>query len=123
MDYFRTLRNCGVAHVFNSWTDMPPIAEQMAEPDAFTTNFTVSRALMTPGRTYDQTVSRFTPYNCVREPNVQARDALRTLLVRSKKRGEPTFIYVNNRLEGFAPGTIAAVVDSFRRNDPETLDA
>ena len=47
VDYFRTLRNCGVAHVFNSWTDMPPIAEQIADPGAFTTNFTVSRALVT----------------------------------------------------------------------------
>jgi len=33
------------------------------------------------------------------------------LLVRAKKQAEPTFIFVNNRLEGFAPGTIAAIVD------------
>ena len=26
---------------------------------------------------------------------------------------EPTFMYVNNRLEGFPPGTIAAVIDPF----------
>lgn len=110
--YFRTLRNRGIAHVFNSWTEMPDIAEQMADPDAFTTNFTVSRALMTPGQTYDQTVSRFAPYSSVQEPNLQVRDALSTLLVRSKQRGEPTFIYINNRLEGFAPGTIAAVIDA-----------
>jgi len=113
VDYFRTLRNCGIAHVFNSWTEMPAIAEQMAEPDAFTTNFSVSRALMTPGRTYEQTVSRFAPYGSVKEPNLEVRDALRRLLVRSKQRGEPTFIYINNRLEGFAPGTIAAVIDEF----------
>src|SRR4051812_16384735 len=34
-DYFRTLRNHGIAHVFNSWTDMPSLSEQMANQDAF----------------------------------------------------------------------------------------
>jgi uncharacterized protein YecE (DUF72 family) len=113
-EYFRMLRNHGVAHVFNSWSEMPAITEQMTDPDAFTTTFTVSRALMTPGRTYEQTVSRFAPYRRVQEPNLEVRDALRRLLIRSKQRDEPTFIYVNNRLEGFAPGTVAAVVDEFR---------
>lgn len=111
--YFRTLRNQGIAHVFNSWTGMPSIAEQMADADAFTTTFTVSRALTTPGRTYEETVSLFAPYRTVQEPNREVRDALCRLLVRSKQRGEPAFIYVNNRLEGFAPGTIAAVIDAF----------
>ena len=68
---------------------------------------------MTPGRTYDQIVPRFARYNCTREPNLEVRGALRTFLVRSKQRGEPTFIYANNLLEGFAPGTIAAVTDPF----------
>lgn len=113
-DYFRVLRKHGIAHVFNFWTEMPYISEQMADPDGFTTNFTVCRALMTPGQTYEQTVSRFAPYRSVQVPNLQVSDALRKLLVRGKQRGEPTFIYVNNRLEGFAPGTITAVIDAFR---------
>jgi uncharacterized protein YecE (DUF72 family) len=112
-DYFRTLRNHGIAPVFNSWTDMPSISEQMANQDAFTTNFTVSRALMTPGRAYEQTVSQFAPYSTVQEPSLEVRNALKGLLVRAKQRSEPAFIYVNNRLEGFAPGTIAAVIDAF----------
>ncbi len=118
VEYFHTLRKFGVAHVFNSWTEMPAIAEQMALPDAFTSNFTVSRALMIPGRTYDSTVSRFAPFSSVQEPSPTVRDALRSLLVRSKQRGEPTFIYINNRLEGFAPGTIAAVLDAFPVEPP-----
>jgi hypothetical protein len=89
------------------------MGDQMADSDAFTANFTVSRALMNPGRTHEQTVLRFAPYGSVQEPNLEVRDSLGKLLVRSKQRGEPTFIYVNNRLEGFAPGTIAAVVDAF----------
>ena len=41
----------------------------------------------------------------------EVRAALRHLLIRSKNRAEPLFMFINNRLEGFAPGTIAAVIE------------
>jgi hypothetical protein len=49
----------------------------------------------------------------VREPNHEVREALRNLLIRAKQRAEPTYIFVNNRLEGNAPGTIEAIIDPF----------
>lgn len=110
-EYFRLMREEGVAHVFNSWTEMIAIGQQISEPDAFTADFTVSRALTAPGRSYEQSVRLFKPYTRVREPNAEVRAALRKLLVRSKQRGEPAYIFVNNRLEGFSPGTIAAIAD------------
>jgi uncharacterized protein YecE (DUF72 family) len=109
--YFAALRNHGIAHVFNSWTRMPPLAKQLALSEAFTTSFTVTRALLTPGRAYEEAVQKFSPYSEVREPNQAVRDALRQVLVRAKLRAEPTYIFVNNRLEGFAPGTIMAVTE------------
>ena len=48
----------------------------------------------------------FKPYTRVVEPNAEVRNALRSLLVRSKRRGEPAYIFVNNRLEGFSPKMI-----------------
>ena len=42
-------------------------------------------------------------------PNEGARDALREIAARSRARKKPAFLYVNNRLEGFAPGTIETV--------------
>ncbi|MFL6415910.1 MAG: DUF72 domain-containing protein [Bryobacteraceae bacterium] len=110
-EYLGALREHGVAHAFNSWTEMIPPGEQMSEQDAFTANFTVCRALTAPGRSYEESVSLFKPYSNIREPNAEVREALRRLLVRSKRRGEPTYIFVNNRLEGFSPGTIAAVIE------------
>jgi len=109
--YFETLRNHGVAHVLNSWTRMPSLGDQIARADTFTSNFTVARALLTPGRSYDEAVQTFSPYSEVREPNQAVRDALRQVLVRAKMRAEPSYIFVNNRLEGFAPGTIEAVTE------------
>jgi len=110
-EYFRALTEQGVAHVFNSWTEMPGINEQTGNSEAFTANFTAARALLRPGRGYENSVRMFSPYREIREPNAEVRSALRALLVRAKKRAEPTFIFVNNRLEGFAPGTIAAIID------------
>jgi hypothetical protein len=90
---------------------MPPLAEQMNRPNTFTAGFSVTRALLTPGRTYEVAVQTFQPYNRIKEPNQAVRDALRQVLVRAKMRSEPSYIFVNNRLEGFAPGTILAVTE------------
>jgi uncharacterized protein YecE (DUF72 family) len=110
--YFELLRERNIAHVFNSWTRMPTISQQMRIRDVFTADFTVARALLRMGRKYEKAVERFAPYETVQEPNHEVREALRNLLIRSRQRGEPAYIFVNNRLEGNAPGTIEAVIDS-----------
>lgn len=109
--YLHALRENNVAHLFNSWTDMPSVHDQMSSSDAFTSNFAVARALLRPGRKYEESVQLFSPYDQVREPNREVRQALRELLLRARRRAEPLFIFVNNRLEGFAPGTISALLE------------
>ena len=109
-DYFACLREHKVAHVFNSWTRMPSIADQMKIPGAFTADFTVTRALLRPGRAYEQAVEKFQPYDKVQDENPEVRDALREIIRRMKEERRAAYIYVNNRLEGNAPETIQAVV-------------
>lgn len=109
-EYFACLRRQGIAHVFNSWTRMPDIRVQMQLPEAITAGFTVVRALLRPGRPYEEAVATFAPYEQVRDPNPEARQALRDLIARARERNEPAYIFVNNRLEGSAPGTIEAIV-------------
>jgi uncharacterized protein YecE (DUF72 family) len=108
--YFDTLRSRGVAHVFNAWTRMPPLEEQTAIEEAYTADFTVARALLRHGRAYEQAVRQFEPYERIQEPNEGAREGLRRLVERSLSRRQLAFLFVNNRLEGNAPGTIQAVV-------------
>ena len=50
---------------------MPPLSEQVSLPDAFTADFTVVRVLLSCGRTYEQAVKTFEPY--------QAYNSLTTL--------------------------------------------
>ena len=110
-DYFACLHNHSVAHVFNAWTRMPDLGEQMQIPEVYTADFTVSRALLRRARPYEQAVAAFSPYQEIRDPNPEARQALRNLISRARERHEPSYIFVNNRLEGNAPQTIQAVVD------------
>ena len=110
-EYFQCLGNHGVAHVFNAWTRMPELGQQMQVPEIFTADFTVARALLRRGRPYEAAVEKFAPYKQVQDPNPETRQALRNLISRARERHEPSYIFVNNRLEGNAPQTIAAVVD------------
>jgi uncharacterized protein YecE (DUF72 family) len=109
--YFSTLKKHNVAHVFNAWTRMPELSRQIEIAPAFTADFIVSRALLAFGRAYEQAVERFQPYQAIQEPNPGARNALRELIERARTNKQLAFLFVNNRLEGNAPGTIQAVVD------------
>ena len=112
-EYFDVLRAHHVAHVFNSWTKMPPVDEQMAMPGAFTADFLAARFLLRPGRAYQQAVDSFQPYRETKEANPEARTAIKSLIQRSKAAPtpRPSYLFVNNRLEGNSPNTIAATLN------------
>ena len=60
-EYFACLRSHGAAHVFNAWTRMPELERQTALDGAFTADYTVVRALLRRGRSYEQAVAQFAP--------------------------------------------------------------
>jgi uncharacterized protein YecE (DUF72 family) len=111
-DYFKVLTRHKVVHVFNAWTRMPLVADQIAIPEAFTADFSVVRALLRKDRSYEKAVSLFEPYREVQQPDHSTRAALRQIAARALHAGQRAYIFVNNRLEGNAPGTIEAVVSS-----------
>ena len=73
-----------------------------------------ARFLLKPGRKCEKAVKMFQPYDRLQEKNPEARNAGRKLVAEGKKEGghRKTFIYVNNRLEGNALETIAAMVEA-----------
>ena len=109
--YFDMLADHNVAHVFNAWTRMPTLADQVRLPGAFTADFTVVRALLRKGRNYEDAVKTFEPYREIQEPDESTRDGMKEIVKQSLARKGRAFVFVNNRLEGNAPGTIEAVVD------------
>lgn len=113
-EYFAMLRQHRVAHLYNHWTGMPTALEQMALPGSRTGGLRVARLLVRPGRTFEQAVKLFQPYDQIREPNAEAREAAVRLIEEGLAAGpqNPTYVYVNNRLEGNSLGTIDAVLSA-----------
>jgi uncharacterized protein YecE (DUF72 family) len=113
-DYFAALARRGVAHVFSSWQGMPPLDEQLALPGSRTSpEFFGARLLLRPGRKYEEAVKLFAPYDGIKDPYPEGRAAGAHLIQEARSRGDSTkgFIYVNNRLEGNALQTIAAMIE------------
>jgi uncharacterized protein YecE (DUF72 family) len=108
--YFDCLKAHNAAHVFNAWTRMPEIGEQLALPQSITSDIIVARALLKRGRPYAEAVREFAPYNRTCEVNTKVRNDLRKIVDIALVNEMPAYIYVNNRLEGNSPGTIEAVV-------------
>lgn len=116
--YFAVLREHGVAHVFTSWTRMPPLGHQLDLPGAISGPFIIARALLRPGRTYDEAVDAFAPYDRIREPNPKLRRDLVRLVEAAVQTRIPAYLLVNNRAEGSAPLTIAAVAEMLALSEP-----
>lgn len=108
--YLSMLAHHGVAHVYNAWTKMPPLADQVAMPEAHTADFAVSRALLRHGRPYEEAVASFAPYKTVQDPNPEVRTAIQNLVEYARSKKEKLYVFVNNRLEGNAPLTIQSIV-------------
>ena len=111
-DYFACLAKHEVAHVFNAWDAMPPVGEQMAISESRTNPYLVAaRLLLASNRKYKEAVDLFKPYQKVKEINESARLAAAALIEEGRKQPrQKTFAFVNNRLEGNALETIAAIL-------------
>jgi uncharacterized protein YecE (DUF72 family) len=113
-EYFQCLARHQVTHVYNSWEAMPPVGEQMALPGSRTKpDLVAARFLLKPGRKYEEAVRAFEPYDTIKEEYPEARAAGKALIAEGKAEGPKrrTFVFVNNRLEGNAIATIAAMIE------------
>jgi uncharacterized protein YecE (DUF72 family) len=117
-EYFDCLARHGVTHVYNSWTEMPPVAEQISFPGSETNpDLVAARFLLKRGRKYEDAVKAFQPYDKIKEVNDEARSAGAALIREGKKKANrKTLIFVNNRLEGNALETIRAMLESSARD-------
>ena len=112
-EYLDMLRKHEVAHVFNSWTHMPPVPEQLETVgERHADRVTVARFLLKPGRDYETAVEMFQPYEIARDVSEDVRRIGARLMREGalKPRRDGTFLYVNNRLEGNAPVTIQGML-------------
>ena len=117
-EYFQMLASHNVAHVFNHWTQMPSIGEQLAIEGSITASHIVARILTPLGVAYKQAVDNFFPYDKVKNPLETMRRDVAELAKEAINLKKKAYAIVNNRAEGNAPGTIAAI-DAMIRKDIE----
>jgi uncharacterized protein YecE (DUF72 family) len=110
-EYLHMLASHGVAHVLNNWTRMPPILNQIKIAGVLTSSFSVARALLIPGRKYEDAVDLFQPYDRIKEENPELRMGLVESVHRCIVEGKTLYAYVNNRAEGNSPKTIEGILD------------
>jgi uncharacterized protein YecE (DUF72 family) len=120
-DYLKMLSSHEVGHVLNNWTRMPPILEQIQLAGVLTAGFSVARALLRPGRAYQDAVDMFQPYDAIKEENPELRAGLAEAVRRCVAEGRTLYAYVNNRAEGNSPKTIEAILDILDRYPVEKL--
>lgn len=120
-EYLTMLASHDVAHVLNNWTRMPPIIQQLQIAGVFTTKFSVSRALLRPGRTYQEAVEMFQPYTEIKDENPELRMGVVGMVRQCLSEGRTVYAYINNRAEGNSPKTIEAILDMLDEYPAEKL--
>jgi len=112
-EYFSCLAKHQIAHVLNSWTDTPPVVEQLQLASSIPNPALVgARFLVTPGLGYEDSVATFEPYDQTKVEDPLARQAGSQLIQLGRAaQNRRTIVFANNRLEGNAILTLQAMVD------------
>jgi uncharacterized protein YecE (DUF72 family) len=121
-DYLAMLHRHGVAHVYNQWTHMPPITEQMEICPPESQPFIAARFLLPPDRPHAWAKEHLTAYSRIYEIDPSAREAAQALVAHLLRRPataeSASYLYFGNELEGCALHTIADLVDQARSIGP-----
>jgi uncharacterized protein YecE (DUF72 family) len=107
--YRAVLENHGVAHVYNHWSWMPPLAEQHRRMERFTAPFTVLRLLTPLKISYEIAKKRAAPYNKIVGELPEMRKDTVNLVKQAVAENRNAYVLVNNRSEGNAPLTVQAL--------------
>jgi uncharacterized protein YecE (DUF72 family) len=108
-EYARVLARHSAGHVYNYWSAMPPPGYQAQTVPPEGQPFLVVRLLLRPGTWYEDQRERFRPFDRIVEPDEAMRGEVADLVSRAVARAIPAYVLVNNKAEGSAPLTVAAL--------------
>lgn len=114
-EYVRTLRKHRAAHVFNYWSRMPSLSEQMRVEGLLDGPLVVVRLLLPPGARYAELKEAYAPFDRLAAPQVEMRRDLLRLIRAALDRDMECYVIVNNKAEGCSPLTIKALAEELAR--------
>ena len=109
--YVATLQEHGASHVFNYWSKMPSLQEQLAIPGILTGSANVIRLLLPPGARYDDLKKAYAPFDRIVAPQTQMRRDVVDIVRRALDRDMESYVIVNNKAEGCSPLTVIALAE------------
>lgn len=112
-EFYAALKAMGAAPILNSWTRTPPLDEQFKLFQQHDFPFVEVRTVMRPGRTREEAVELFEPYDRNKETVLPVRRALKRIVDWAIKNNRPAYLFINNHLEGCAHQTISEIVAEF----------
>jgi hypothetical protein len=115
--YFECLHRHGAGHVFNFWSRMPPLGEQLLLAKATLGRAAlgpevVVRVMLPPGTGYEAQSERFAPFSRIADVQSNMRAETLELMLEAVAAGVPLTVLVNNKAEGCAPDTVRALATS-----------
>lgn len=111
-DYHAMLAAAGAVHGLCAHPRMPPVDEQGADAVAAagpSAGPVVIRWLLRADRGYDEARAEYAPFDKLRDPDPAVRGRIAALLSGAAAQGREAVLIVNNKAEGSAPLSIAAL--------------
>jgi len=109
--YREVLRQRGATHLFNFWSRMPTIGEQLDAPGALMGPFVVARLMIPPGRKYEEMKEAYAPFDRIHEIQHGMRDDVIRLIDEAGARDIETYVIANNKAEGSSPLTVRGIAE------------
>lgn len=108
-DYAAALADTGVVHCHNAWTAMPSLLAQIRTIPPVARRPLLLRWLLRPGERFADARARYAPFDRIVAEDPVTREVVASLAVGAHRHGVPAWIIVDNKAEGCAPETIAAL--------------
>lgn len=107
--YAQALAAAGVAHAYTVHPSMAPIAEQAEVLPPAAQPTLVVRWMLGHGRRYEEAREAYAPFDRLAAPDPESRAAIATLCRLAAGAGREGIVVVNNKAEGSAPRSLAAL--------------
>jgi len=114
-EYASVLRERSASHVFNYWSRMPGIAEQIEVAGLVDGDPLVARLLLPPGARYDELRDAYAPFDALVDPRPGMHRDVQRLIEIALERDREIYVLVNNKAEGSSPLTIRAIAERIAR--------
>jgi len=105
-EYASALESSGAVHAHNVWGKMPSVLTQARVIPPRARRPLIVRWLMRRGDTHEGARERFQPFSRLKEPDLENRRDIATLVAKALSHDVPTLVLVNNKAEGSAPESV-----------------